>query len=164
MSKLSTSFNKKKGQDKFLTYLIAGFAIIFVGIVATLIIVRLVDPPIVYNSFDHIDTYGEFTQMEENEYLVYWYGDSCSACIRIKEDVLNFAFDNNRGIKMYFAEVSDTDGNYLSIVDPDDLVAISGTPSLITVRNGVIVDIAKGSIEVVETLDAINNNTFNDLN
>lgn len=164
MSKFSKSFSAKKGQDKFLTILIAGFAVVFVGIIATLLIVNIVNPPITYNSFDKANSYTEFTQMEEDEYLVYWYGDNCSHCIEIKEDILAFANDNNRGIKMYFAESSETDGNWQIIIDPDDFSPITGTPSLITVKNGIIVDIAKGKVEVLATLDAINNNTFNDLN
>ncbi len=164
MSKFSKSFKGKKGQDKFLTILIAGFAVVFVGIIATLIIYNIVNAPVTYNSFDKVNSYTEFTQMEEDEYLVYWYGDNCSYCIEIKADVLSFATDNNRGIKMYFAESSETDGNWQSIIDPDDGSAITGTPSLITVKNGIIVDIAKGKVEVIAVLDAINNNTFNDLN
>lgn len=110
-----------------------------------------------YDSFDTIDDYAYIQTQEEDQYIVYFYTETCSHCIIIKTQVLEFAYANEAGIKVYFTDAATTIGtNYIA--------GLVGTPSMIIVVDGIIVDLVAGSVSVPELLEAINNGTYSNIN
>ena len=109
------------------------------------------------SDFDTIDDYSQIQLKSESQYLVYWYSETCPACTAIKQEVLDFADENEAGIKIYFMDAAKTTGtNYIT--------QMTGTPSLLTVVNGVIVDLNVGSDLIPKTFDEINNGSYSNIN
>ena len=149
--------HKKKSNDKFLSYVLIGFAITFFVILISMILFNSFDDTLDYDSFDTIDDYSQIQLKSESQYLVYWYSETCPACTAIKQEVLDFADENEAGIKIYFMDAAKTTGtNYIT--------QMTGTPSLLTVVNGVIVDLNVGSDLIPKTFDEINNGSYSNIN
>ena len=155
MAKYKKGHKKQKG-DKFLTYVLIGFAVTFVAVLASLILFNAFDNTIDYNSFDTVDDYSQVASQDEDRYLVYWYTERCPACINIKQEVLDFADSNVEGIKVYFMDASKTSG--VNIINYH--TQLTGTPSMLTVVNGVIVDLNSGSDTIPAIFDDINDGTY----
>ncbi len=102
--------------------------------------------------------------MPEDQYIVYWYGLNCSHCNDIKQEVLEFADNNKAGIKVYLMDSSNATTGTNDIVDPDTGVAMTGTPSMIVVVDGVVVDVFVGSGDVPNLIDDINDGVYNRIN
>lgn len=151
---------KRKQNDKFLTYLIIGFASVIVALVIGLVIYDIVTVELTYDDFDHITSFYSIENQEESEYMVYYYSESCGYCNQIKTQVLNFANDNGANIKVYLMDAQVAFSTSFPIFDPDTGAEMSGTPSLITVVNGDIVHMAPGYVEVLDTLEAIDDGTY----
>ena len=149
--------HKRNKNDKFLSYVLIGFAITFFVILISMVLFNSFNTTLDYDSFDTVDDYYEIQTMDEDKYLVYWYTETCPACIAIKQQVLDFADSNEAGIKVYFMDASVTTGtNYIP--------QMTGTPSLLTIVNGVIVDLNIGSDLIPATFDSINLGTYADIN
>lgn len=122
-----------------------------------LALLESVDVILEYDSFNTIDDYAYIQTQEEDQYLVYWYSETCYHCTIIKTDILEFAYANEAGIKVYFMDAATTIGtNYIA--------GLVGTPSMIIVVDGIIVDLVAGSVSVPELLEAINNGTYSNIN
>lgn len=145
--------HKKQKNDKFLSYILIGFAITFLVVLTSMILFNYFDTTIDYDSFDTVDDYSQIAYQDEDRYLVYWYTETCPACITIKQEVLDFADSNVEGIKVYFMDATKTTGT-------NNIAQMTGTPSMLTVVNGVIVDLNSGSISIPETFDDINDGTY----
>ena len=144
---------KRKGSDRFISYILMGFAVTFFIIIVSLILYNVFSKSLDYSSFDRIEDYSLIDEMPEDEYLVYYYTVSCYYCKEIKEEVLDFADDNNRGIKVYFIDAENVTGtNYIAGMD--------GTPSLLTVINGQIVNLVGGATDIPNTFRDINNGSY----
>lgn len=149
--------HKKSSNDKFFSYILIGFAITFFIILISMVLFNIFDDTLDYDSFEQVGDYSQIQLMEENQYLVYWYSETCPACINIKEAILEFADNNNAGIKVYFMDADKTSGsNYIT--------QMTGTPSLITIVNGVIVDLNVGYVDIPVILEQINNGTYSYIN
>ncbi len=149
--------HKKGSNDKFLSYVLIGFAITFFVILVSLVIYNSFNKTLDYDSFSTIDNYSDIQQMDEDVYLVYWYSETCTACTTIKAEVLAFADSNEVDMKVYFMDAGTASGtNYIP--------QMTGTPSLITIINGAIVDLNVGNIEIPQTFDEINDGTYSTIN
>jgi len=149
--------HKKQSNDKFLSYALIGFAITFFVILISLVIFNAFDKTLAYDSFDTVDNYSYIQTQEEDQYLVYWYSESCPACSAIKDEVLEFSDSNEAGIKVYFMDAANASGtNYIT--------QMTGTPSMIVVVDGIIVDLALGNTQIPELFNAINNGTYSNIN
>lgn len=157
---MAKSFSSKK-DDKFLIYLIIGFASVIVALVAGLVIYNIVADVKDYEDFDHISSFYNITDQSEDEYLVYYYSETCGYCNQIKNQVISFATDNNRNIKVYMMDANEAYSTSFPIYDPDTGDEMTGTPSLITVVDGQIVHMAPGYVEVTDTLERIDAGTYN---
>lgn len=157
---MAKSLSSRK-DDKFLIYLIVGFASVIVLLVAGLVIYNLVADVKDYDDFDHISNFSNITSQSEDEYLIYYYSETCGYCKQIKNQVLKFANDNNENIKVYMMDANDAYATSFPIYDPDTGAEMTGTPSLITVVDGQIVHMAPGYLEVTDTLESINAGTYN---
>lgn len=153
------SFKSKKN-DKFLTYLIIGFATVIVALVVGLVVANALSVDYTYEDFDHISSFSQIANQSEDEYLVYYYSETCGYCNQIKTQVLNFAGDNDANIKVYLMDAQEAYSTSFPIYDPTSGEQMTGTPSLITVVNGTIVHMAPGYVEVLNTLEAINDGTY----
>ncbi len=149
--------HKKHSNDKFYIHVLIGFAITFFVILISLVIFNAFDKTLTYNNFESIDNYGFIQSQEEDQYLVYWYSESCDACGLIKTEVLEFANENTAGIKVYFLDAATAKGtNYIS--------QMTGTPTMIVVVDGQIVDLARGNEQVPDLFNNINEGTYTNIN
>jgi len=153
----------KRSNDRFLAYLLVGFAGVIVSLVLGLIIYNVVNPSLDYDSFDHITSFQSVATQPEDEYIVYYYSESCSYCQQIKDRVLNFADDNPAGVKVYLFDAFEATG-VNNISDPLSGQTMSGTPSLITVVNGTIVHMAPGYVNVLDVITSVNDGTYDYIN
>ena len=156
--------SRRNNNDRFVTYMLVGFAVVIVGLVAGLLISNALKVTYEYDSFDYVTSYGDVTNMPEDQYIVYWYGLNCSHCNDIKQEVLEFADNNKAGIKVYLMDSSNATTGTNDIVDPDTGVAMTGTPSMIVVVDGVVVDVFVGSGDVPNLIDDINDGVYNRIN
>ena len=159
MAEYKSSNKRKNKDDKFLTYLILGFAGVILAIIGGMIINSVINPTLDYDSFDTLTNYQQINTMPEDQYFVYFYGTNCGHCVEIKEQVLQFANENDAGMKVYFLESYGAQG-YNNIVDPDTGSPMNGTPTLITVVNGNILDLSIGKYEITDTIDDVNDGTY----
>jgi thiol-disulfide isomerase/thioredoxin len=158
MATYKAGYKRSGGNDKFLTYVIVGFGAAIVAIILGLIIYNVVVDELEYSSFDSISSYQEVTSQSEQQYLVYYYSESCGACKSIKASVLDYADKLN--IKVYFFDAVGATGVNV-IRHPDTLEEMQYTPTLLTVKNGVLVDMNVGGTDVVDTLEDIDLGTYN---
>jgi thiol-disulfide isomerase/thioredoxin len=163
MAEYKSSKKKKGNDDKFLTYLILGFAGVLLTIIGGMIINSFINPTLDYDSFETLTSYQQIDSMPEDQYFVYFYGSNCGHCVEIKEQLLRFANENDAGMKVYFLESYGATG-YNTIVDPDSGDPMNGTPTLITVVNGNIVDLSVGKILIIDTIDNVNDGTYGYIN
>lgn len=150
-----TNYKSKNG-DKFLTYTLIGFAVAFFAIILSLILFKIFDKTLKYDSFDALPRQSALLTQSEDQYLVYYYTESCHYCQEIKTEVLNFANENNANIKVYF-----WDG---AVLGTAPYTEIEGTPAMIMVSNGRVVDIINGYIQIPATFDLINAGTYSYIN
>ena len=92
-----------------------------------------------YDTFDnqHLNSYQEILDIENETYLVYYYIENCPNCIAIKDRVLSWAFTKNID-NMFFMNGS-------TITDPDNVptelqILKTGTPLLIVMSNGIFTE------------------------
>ena len=144
---------KNKSDEKFISYILIGFSIAFFVIIVSILLFNLIAKPLDYGSFDSITDGATIPTQEESEYLIYYYTEECTYCKEIKQQVLDFADDNNQDIKVYFMDGVNVNGaNYVS--------GLSGTPALLTIVNGQVVDLVAGNVDIPATFDAINDETY----
>ena len=98
MAKSKKRFKRKK-EDRFISYVLIGFSVVFFVIILSIILYNVLAQPLTYDNFDRITDYSLIDKMPEDEYLVYYYTEDCSWCKEIKNEVLEFANENNAGIK-----------------------------------------------------------------
>jgi thiol-disulfide isomerase/thioredoxin len=146
---MATYKSKKQSNDKFISYVIIGFAITFFVILVSLIL---------FKAFDDTFEDSPLLNMPEEQYLVYLYSDNCSYCLLIKDEVAAFSNSNNANLKLYYlntTELEDGEFEYLA-----DTYGAKGTPAMFTVVDGKVVDLLSGSTEIPSTFDAINSGTY----
>ncbi|MFH5882299.1 MAG: thioredoxin family protein [Candidatus Izemoplasmataceae bacterium] len=102
----------------------------------------------------HIKDWSEVTtKHEEGTYFVYVYSDSCVYCQQIRGDVSNFVSGNEQDMPLYYVDWT---------LVPQSLrgTAITGTPSLLVIHDGVWVNTIVGPGPIVNAFDQVNNGTF----
>jgi len=144
---------KRHSDDRFMSYVLIGFAVAFFVIIISIILFNMLSTELEYSSFDRIEDYSEITNMNEDKYLVYFYSEECYYCKEIKYDVLEFADKNNEGIKVYFLDAGNVTGY-------NNISGMDGTPSMLMVVNGQLVDLVGGSTQILGVFDQINSGTY----
>jgi len=144
---------KKKSEDKFISYILIGFSVAFFVIILSVVLFNLISNPLDYGSFDSIEDGALITTQSESEYLVYYYTEDCFYCKEIKQQVLEFANENNEGVKVYFMDGVNVNGSlYVN--------GLTGTPAFITIVNGQIVDLVGGAVDIPAAFDEINDGSY----
>lgn len=141
--------HKKKGNEKFVSYVIIGFAVAFFAVLISLL---------VYNSLNNEFENSPLLDMPEEQYLVYLFSDNCSHCILIKDEVAAFSNDNAAGIKLYYLNAKDLKNGEFEYLNKK--YDVNGTPSMFTVVDGKVVDVSIGSSAIPSTFNAINSGTY----
>lgn len=118
-----------------------------------------------YSDFaeDHLDTWKDVTDKEEDQYLIYYYGVNCSHCKTIKQDILGFANYNEAELQVYFIESSDVSyENYemYPVLDPQTGEKIPGTPTIVVITDGEVKAMAVGPTIIRDLLSQINKGTY----
>jgi|LGVF01.2.fsa_nt_gb thiol-disulfide isomerase/thioredoxin len=144
---------KRHSNDRFMSYVFIGFAVAFFIIIISVILFNMLSTELEYTSFDRIEDYSDITNMNENEYLIYFYSEECYYCKEIKYDVLEFADENNEGIKVYFLDAGNVTGY-------NNISGMDGTPSILMVVNGQLVDLVGGSTQILSVFEQINSGTY----
>jgi len=131
---------------------------ILLGLIVTLVVTlagcntvekekEIVDIASDYSDVEHIDSFdGVLTQAESN-YVVYYYSANCGYCNLIKDYVLEYASDNNVDIKVYFLDADNVTGT--------NTFNLTGTPTIMIVENGVVVQQESGYITVKNLLNTL---------
>jgi thiol-disulfide isomerase/thioredoxin len=116
--------------------------------------------PLDYTHFSsqHVETYQELLDIEQDKYLVYYYLENCPHCIAAKPDFLKWAFQHD--VKdIYFvnaATVAD------QTVPTELLIFNSGTPVLAVMSNGEFADeYYSGTDEVLNYIATIGDAEIN---
>ena len=102
-------------------------------------------------------SYLDVFNVEENEYYIYYYQESCYHCHGIKSKVISFALDSDIGF--YFVEViedygflSHTKEETIGTNDPMKAFALM-TPQLSLVKNGYIAETYIGNEEILNIIE-----------
>lgn len=138
----------KKKQDNFLRNALIVFGSIFVILTIVFIVSSLGEPK--YKDFEHLQTFEDFDNQIEDKYAVYYYSTECGACAAIKNRVLDFALENELGLKVYFLELLTAEGDYRAMP-----ASVTGTPNIIFVENGTVVDTIQGSDVITDFFDSV---------
>ena len=156
MADYKTGFKRQKN-DRLISYILIGFAASFFVIIISVIMFNLLSKDLEYSNFDRIEDYSQITTMPENEYLVYFYSEDCYYCKEIKFQVLEFADENNADIKVYMLDAGNVTGY-------NNVSGMDGTPTILMVVNGQLVDLVGGSTQIISVFDEINGGTYLFLN
>jgi len=148
---------KRQQNDRLFSYVLIGFAVTFFLVIVSLILFDVLSKDLTYESFDHVDNYIDITQMDESEYLVYFYSENCHYCNDIKPQVLEFADKNGADVKVYFLDAGSAAGE-------NNIPGMDGTPTLLTVVDGRLVDMVSGTTSIIDIFDKINGGTYAYLN
>ncbi len=106
-----------------------------------------------YDDHPKIMDFSEIDDLGQGETeLIYRFHPECGACVRIKGEVLDFAKTNEAGLKVYMTHV-DYEENV-----PTGLYR--GTPSLLVIENGQVVDEFVGSSEIPAFFNDVNDGTY----
>jgi len=154
---------KKHGDnDRFVSYILIGFAVTFFIIILSVILFNLFSKELDYDSFTHIENELSVYNLPEDEYIVYFYTENCGACKALKYDVLEFADSNNQDVEVYFVDLDIVRSS--GVLDVPDQVEY--TPSIMVIVNGVARDlvVGAGDTEIPAVFDAINNGTYQYIN
>ena len=116
-----------------------------------------------YSTFSthHLTTYQQVLDIEENQYILYYYLDNCPHCNLVKEDFLEWAFTRNYS-EIYFMNGS----NVIQVTDPDNIpteltILNSGTPILLVMSNGEFTDeYYSGSEDLIQYLFTIGDSSI----
>lgn len=100
-----------------------------------------------YSDFpEHLLTsYSAAETIEDERYVVYYYGKVCGHCTNIKQDVLHF-FDTFDLLPFYILEIQDTP-------DSSSLEEFRGTPTIFVIADGEVIDYYVGSVDVYDFFD-----------
>ena len=159
--KASKRVSDKTTLIKFVAGILA-FVLVFIG---TVFVIQQATKGLDYSDFsDNVITkVSEVLEQDEEKYLVYIYSSNSNS-EAIKEDVLNFAEENEAGIKVYFVDYANFSGDDKK-VEKDELAALLDKaadkldnlmPVLLAVKDGKIVGRHVTNDDIVGTLKDVN--------
>ena len=106
-------------------------------------------------------------KQEEDDYLVFYYSETCAQCHEIMGDVIAFANSNIK--KTYFANIVSENGKMPIVKGSEPIVGvndisdfyIAGTPTLIEIKEGIVTSHVPGKDKC---LTFLNNERANNKN
>lgn len=103
----------------------------------------------------------------EDHYVVYFYSDTCSSCLSIKDKVVSFA--NLGVVKTYFLDAQKQEKNIqvcsaeeirVWVDDVKDLYIV-GTPTIIEVKTGITISNVAGEDDCLNLLESLSKKATN---
>lgn len=149
--------------SKFGLTILIGFGSIFVLLLGLYVGLEITTKT-EYEDFDHISSYQSILDQEEEQYMVYWYGENCSHCALIKEKVIQFANRNNEKIKVYFINSSEATGVANLEHPTNENIKMEGTPTMLVIKDGAVADMVVGSEDIPNLIDLINAGKYGIIN
>lgn len=109
-----------------------------------------------YFMFSALNDYSEIL-IQDGSYMVYYYSETCGACASFKETMLTFADEDTSEYDFYLMHAPDLTGERSSVVLGDG--GLTGTPTLMIIENGVIVEYYLGTLEIGDYLTSMTGST-----
>jgi hypothetical protein len=173
MATYAKGFKKQSG-EQILLKTIVGIIVTVVFIVLAVFVYDLLTVSASYDDYTKITKYNEVltqkdaTQTQLQDYLIYFYSDSCAACNEIKPDALKLVNDiNEDGNVVFFVDsaaiTEATPGDRDALLAAIDESSIR-TPMVIAVVDGVFYRTYVGSTAVIELLDSVKLGTYTPFN
>lgn len=134
---------------------------VFIVLIGTFVLVNVLNPSYDYDSEEitQVNDWISFqSELPQTGYTVlYYYSATCSFCIQIKDDVLDFAAENAAGIPVYIADV-----NNPLIIQTNEFnpAVIRGTPTMVVFYNGGLVDQVSGTDPIINMMNAFEEGTY----
>ena len=100
-------------------------------------------------SFYSVKTYDDQLNYTDGTYYIYYYSESCPACISIKGDVLSLVSNLDEDTLLLFDVYNDADIN----INPS--FNLSNTPSLVKVTNNQFDELYVGVDEILPVLNGL---------
>ena len=117
------------------------------GSISVLEFLNIVSDRLDYGSFEHLESYDDVENQEEGTYLVYYYSTTCGFCNQIKEEVLAFADENDKNLKVYMLNAKE--------VPTDDPYDITGTPTMLYIVDNEFEEKIVGAVDVPAFLESV---------
>jgi thioredoxin-related protein len=124
-----------------------------------------------YNSYDHLETYDQVLEQDQEDYVVYLYSETCEACQSMKEDILKVLNDVDKDTNnIYLVDVTkiteEVVGEDEEAYSREDLLADLDiesitTPSFVVVANGALEEVITGIVNIEDFLEDLDSNTYN---
>ena len=99
-------------------------------------------------------TWNEMFSIEQSQYLIYFYSTTCSHCKEIKNQIIEYALSNDNFFFIKYSDdviIAPEVKSTIGATSPCD-VAILGTPSLVEIENGVLINNLAGVKEIMNFL------------
>lgn len=160
---------KKTTPEQRLLQVIVGIIITVFAIIAAVFIYDLAGGSRQYDDFTHLTKYETIlTQVDDEDvqlqdYVVYFYSNTCVACESVKAKILRLTNRINKDAEIVFlantTDITDTETKKDWFLD-QILEPSLYTPSIVVIANGQFEEIVVGADEVVALLDQINDGTY----
>ncbi len=170
MATYKKGFKKQNSEQVLLKVIVS----IILAVFALVVIVWVYDAATKWQDYDYytqiaeydgIFDYTDADEVELEDYVVYFYSDSCVNCQEAKSDVLSLGRKINRGEEQFFLAnsdvMSDADDNLEAFLDDISLTQMV-TPLLIVVIDGEFFEVQTGTTAVINTLESIENGDYAD--
>jgi hypothetical protein len=160
---------KKRTPEQTLLNIIVGMVLAVVLLVIVAFIYDLATFSGSYDDFTTVTKYENVIGYESEEvtvaddYLVYFYSDTCSACNDIKTDVLKLGEKINKdSTRMLIANTSSMEDSetYLEQFKLDINEANPATPMVVVMTDGEFEEVVIGSTSVVELLESVESGEY----
>jgi len=150
----------KRKQDNFVRNTLVGFAVIFAILITGVIILNNSgDTKNNYSDFRRITDYSDVDEQDSELYGVYFYSETCGACISIKDETMQFGSNNVLNLELFMLDANITTGDRSAISLRGD--GMNSTPTLLIYKDNVLVNYYVGTNEITGFYDAVKNNTTN---
>ena len=140
---------QKQNQDKFLSRLIIGFAIVLIAAIAVVVIGNKVSASYEYEDFTQVGNYQAMGSLPDDAYAVYFYSKTCGACKSIKFKTLEFATENKIDLPVYLLDSAQTSGSRTLISGPTGQ-SLDATPTLMIFSNDIMVQFIVGADQITD--------------
>lgn len=146
-------------KDNFLRNVVIGFGIVTVVLVTAVILLNAFGPKTEYNDFEQVGNYALASQQEEDVYAVYFYSETCGACISIKGATMGFGNKNALDIPLYLMDSENTAGLINVIVGPGG-ETLQATPTMLVYKNGQIISFFQNAEVISDFYENVENGNY----
>lgn len=150
----------KRKNDNFARNTLISFAVVLVLLVIGVVVLNNSgDIKNSYSDFRRINDYSEVSDQDSELYGVYFYSETCGACISIKDKIMQFGSSNLLNLELFMLDANATTGDRSVINLGGD--GMNSTPTLLIYKNNILVNYYVGTNEITDFYDAVKNETTN---